>query len=83
MGIGKKILLFIRDIPKNLLLLIILFYRKAISPFLPPSCRYTPTCSEYAIIAIRRYGFLKGFYLALRRILRCHPFHEGGYDPVP
>ena len=83
MGIGRKILLFIRDIPKNILLLIIFFYRKCISPFLPPSCRYTPTCSEYAIIAIRRYGFLKGFYLAVRRILRCHPWHEGGYDPVP
>lgn len=83
MSVLKKIAFFIRDIPKNLLLLIILFYRKCISPILPPSCRYTPTCSEYAIIAVRRYGFIKGFILAVKRIARCHPWHEGGYDPVP
>ena len=83
MKVLKKILFFIRDIPKNLLLLLILFYRKCISPLLPPSCRYTPTCSEYAIIAVRRYGFIKGFILAVKRIAKCHPWHEGGYDPVP
>ena len=62
---------------------IIIFYRKAISPFKPPSCRFIPTCSEYALEAVEKYGALKGGWLALRRILRCHPFHEGGYDPVP
>lgn len=57
-------------------------YQLVISPLLPPSCRFTPTCSEYAIQAIQKYGALRGFYLGVRRILRCHPFHAGGYDPV-
>ncbi|HMG36733.1 MAG TPA: membrane protein insertion efficiency factor YidD [Blastocatellia bacterium] len=57
-------------------------YRLVVSPLLPPACRFTPTCSEYAIEAIRKYGAGRGFYLALRRLLRCHPFHRGGYDPV-
>lgn len=59
------------------------FYQRFISPAFPPCCRFMPTCSEYALIAIERYGALKGGYLALRRILRCNPFHPGGYDPVP
>ena len=59
------------------------FYQQAISPHLPPSCRYQPTCSEYTRIAVRKYGFLKGFWLGLKRVLRCHPFHPGGHDPVP
>ena len=50
---------------------------------LPPCCRYTPTCSEYAMQAVEKYGAVKGGWLAAKRILRCHPFHEGGYDPVP
>ena len=57
-------------------------YRLFISPLLPPSCRFTPTCSEYAMQAIEKYGALRGVYLAARRLLRCHPFHSGGYDPV-
>lgn len=57
-------------------------YRLFISPLLPPSCRFTPTCSEYAIQAIEKYGALRGVYLGARRLLRCHPFHSGGYDPV-
>ena len=68
---------------KNLLLRIIRFYRRGISPLTPPRCRFAPTCSEYALVAIERYGALKGGYLALRRLLKCHPFHKGGYDPVP
>lgn len=64
-------------------LLPIQFYRVAISPMLPPSCRYTPTCSEYAMIAIMKYGVIKGGYLTIRRILRCHPWGGSGYDPVP
>lgn len=68
---------------KILLLLPIYFYRMVISPMLPPTCRYTPTCSQYAIDAIKRHGSLKGLYLAVKRILRCHPWGGSGYDPVP
>ena len=67
---------------KVVLILFIRAYRQLISPLLPPSCRFTPTCSEYAMQAIEKYGALRGFYLAVRRLLRCHPFHSGGYDPV-
>jgi uncharacterized protein len=65
------------------LLACIRFYRKAISPLTPPSCRFMPTCSQYGMEAIERYGALKGSWLTIRRILRCHPFCKGGYDPVP
>lgn len=58
------------------------FYRKAISPLFPPCCRFVPTCSQYALEAITKYGAFKGGKMAIRRILRCHPFHKGGYDPV-
>lgn len=68
---------------KKLLLKIISLYRRGISPNTPPSCRFTPTCSAYAYEAIEKYGALRGTYLAARRILKCHPFHKGGYDPVP
>lgn len=67
----------------KLLVGFIRFYRKCISPLKPPCCRFTPTCSEYAIEAIRIHGSLKGTALALYRILRCNPFCKGGYDPVP
>ena len=67
---------------KKLCLLLIRFYRVFLSPLKPPSCRYIPTCSEYAMIAIERYGALKGGWMAVKRVLRCHPFHKGGYDPV-
>jgi len=65
------------------LLLPVYFYKYSISPLLPPSCRYTPTCSEYAIQAIKKYGPFKGLWLATKRILRCHPWGGHGYDPVP
>ena len=68
---------------KRLLLLLVQFYRSWISPLLPPSCRYYPTCSAYAMEAIERYGARRGGWMALKRILRCHPLHAGGYDPVP
>lgn len=59
------------------------FYKSAISPWLPPACRFEPTCSIYAREAIERHGLARGGALALRRLLRCHPFHSGGFDPVP
>lgn len=67
--------------------IIILFffksYRKYISPLMRPSCRFLPTCSLYGIEAIEKYGAVKGLYLTIKRLLKCHPFHPGGYDPVP
>ena len=68
---------------KKVILSLIRFYRRNISPLRPPCCRYIPTCSQYALEAEEKDGALKGSWLALRRLLRCHPFHEGGYDPVP
>lgn len=58
-------------------------YQLFISPLLPPACRYTPSCSQYALEALERHGAWRGSYLTLRRLLRCHPFRAGGYDPVP
>jgi uncharacterized protein len=66
-----------------LLIQIIRFYQRFISPLTPPSCIYTPTCSQYMLEAIRRHGALRGGYLGVRRILRCHPWSQGGHDPVP
>ncbi|MDR1330307.1 MAG: membrane protein insertion efficiency factor YidD [Oscillospiraceae bacterium] len=68
---------------KRLLLKAISFYRRDVSPLTPPACRFVPTCSQYAYEAIELHGALKGGYLAARRLLKCHPFHKGGYDPVP
>jgi hypothetical protein len=68
---------------KTLLILLIKGYRKFISPLFLPSCRFQPTCSQYAVEAIDRFGVFKGSWLAIARIARCHPFHPGGYDPVP
>lgn len=68
---------------RTVFLKLIAFYRRGISPNTPPSCRFSPTCSAYAYEAIEKYGAMKGGWLALRRILKCHPFHKGGYDPVP
>jgi len=61
---------------------LIRIYQRFLSPLLPPSCRFNPTCSQYAIDAINHHGAYKGTWLAIRRILRCHPFHPGGFDPV-
>lgn len=68
---------------KKLFLFLIRFYRRNISPLKQPCCRFIPTCSQYALEAIEKYGALKGSWLALRRLLRCHPLCKGGYDPVP
>ena len=69
---------------KRVFLALIRFYQRSVSPYTPPSCRFTPTCSAYAAEAISKYGALKGGYLTLRRLLKCHPFYKGDpYDPVP
>ncbi len=68
---------------KQLLILGVRAYQVALSPLLPAACRYYPTCSAYAIEALHRHGALRGSWLAMRRVLRCHPFRPGGYDPVP
>lgn len=68
---------------KKILIGVIRFYKKCISPLFPPVCRFQPTCSQYAIEAIQTHGAAKGCWLALRRLLKCHPWHPGGYDPVP
>ena len=69
---------------KAVLLWLIRFYRRRISPLFPPCCRFSPTCSQYALEAVSKYGALRGGYMALRRLLRCNPFYKGDYyDPVP
>lgn len=68
---------------KTILLFLIRCYRRFISPRFPPCCRFYPTCSVYAMQAIEKYGAAKGGWLALKRIVRCHPFNDGGFDPVP
>ena len=68
---------------KRALISLLFLYRKHISPHFAPKCRYIPTCSAYALEAIEKYGAAKGIWLALKRLLRCHPFHKGGYDPLP
>jgi putative membrane protein insertion efficiency factor len=69
--------------PKTLLLTLLRGYKWALSPFLPPACRYVPTCSDYAAEAIDRHGAFRGSAMTIWRVLRCHPFVRGGYDPVP
>ena len=68
---------------KKPVMVAIRFYQRGISPLFPPRCRYIPTCSEYALQAVEKYGAAKGTVLAAKRFLRCNPFHKGGYDPVP
>lgn len=71
------------NILKKILLFLINVYRKYISPLKRPTCIYIPTCSKYALEAVNKYGFFKGGYLSIKRVLRCNPFSKGGYDPVP
>ena len=68
---------------RRLLVMMLRFYKRFISPFLPPACRFTPTCSEYAMEAVMVHGPFRGSTMAALRLLRCHPFHPGGHDPVP
>ncbi len=67
---------------RSFFIFLINFYRKYISPLKPPTCRFYPTCSEYSKEALEKYGVIKGGYLSVIRILKCHPFHPGGYDPL-
>jgi putative membrane protein insertion efficiency factor len=67
---------------KKIIIILINFYQKIISPFLPKSCRFYPTCSEYAKQSINKHGIIKGGFKSFKRLLKCHPWHEGGYDPV-
>ena len=66
-----------------ILIFLIRIYQKCISPLLPRTCRFYPTCSAYFIEALKKYGFIKGSFLGIKRLLKCHPFNDGGYDPVP
>jgi len=68
---------------KTIMLLLIKIYQKTLSPFIGNSCRFNPTCSKYGYEAISKHGAIKGGFLTIKRILKCHPFHPGGYDPVP
>ena len=72
-----------RQVPALVAMVLIRTYKIVLSPFLPPACRFHPTCSEYALEAIGRYGLIRGGWLAGRRVLRCHPWNPGGVDPVP
>ena len=72
-----------RNLPRRVVVLFIRFYQVFISPLFPPTCRFTPTCSTYAVTSVERYGVFRGGWLAVRRIARCHPWNPGGYDPVP
>ena len=67
---------------RGLLIWLLRLYKAGVSPLLPPSCRFVPTCSEYALEAVQKYGALRGSWMGLRRLLRCHPFNPGGFDPV-
>lgn len=70
------------QLPRAGILLLLAFYKRAISPWLPAACRYYPTCSEYMMQAVERYGALRGVWMGLKRLLRCHPLARGGFDPV-
>ena len=74
---------FLVGIPRRLVAGLILIYQKLVSPNLGPNCRFQPTCSQYALEAVQRHGVMRGGWLAIKRIGKCHPLHEGGYDPVP
>jgi len=80
---AEKRILSVKSGIETFAISVIHFYQKALSPLFPPSCIYSPTCSNYAITAVKKYGVIRGGFLALRRIVRCTPFHKGGFDPVP
>jgi putative membrane protein insertion efficiency factor len=73
----------IRELAKGGLIILIHLYQHTLSILLGPSCRFTPSCSSYALLSIQRFGIMEGVWLTLKRLIKCHPFHPGGYDPVP
>lgn len=79
----KKVVYYVSKAVNMFFILLIRFYQGAISPYLPPSCRYTPTCSHYGIEALKKHGPIKGLWLTIKRLSRCHPWGGSGYDPVP
>lgn len=79
----KRLLSAVKWLLSQPFILLVRFYQVCLSPLKPPSCRFTPTCSQYAIEALRKHGPIKGLYLTVRRLLRCHPWGGSGYDPVP
>lgn len=81
-GSCKIIFYYIFRIPSFILMGVLKFYKLVISPWMPGACRFYPTCSEYSLQAIKKYGIFKGFYLSLKRVLRCNPYSKGGYDPL-
>lgn len=83
LGLGARVVGKLRRAPRWLGICLVRFYQACISPRFPACCRYVPSCSQYAVEAIERFGLVRGSWLALRRICRCHPFHDGGFDPVP
>lgn len=82
-GNNGSVLVFIKKIPTKLAMVLILFYKRCISPLTPSSCRFYPTCSEYGLEAFKRFGFVQGLKLTFKRIMRCRPKGPYGYDPVP
>lgn len=80
---ARRLLGLAGSLPARALTGLIRLYQVVVSPALPPSCRFYPSCSQYALEAVRRHGAFRGSWLGLRRLLRCHPWHPGGYDPVP
>ena len=78
-----KVVDFFSKIVVRILAFMIVFYKRAISPHFLPVCRFYPSCSTYALESIKKHGAIKGLFLSIKRILKCHPFHKGGYDPVP
>jgi len=79
----RRVLASIALLPRRLAMIAIRGYQLLLSPLFPPSCRFTPTCSAYALTSIERYGLFRGGWLAMRRVGRCHPWSPGGHDPVP
>jgi putative membrane protein insertion efficiency factor len=84
LGLLTEALLFLRiDFMKYLAIFLVRLYQAALSPWFPPACRFTPTCSEYSVQAFQKHGFFKGFKLTLNRLRKCHPWGDSGFDPVP
>jgi putative membrane protein insertion efficiency factor len=80
---GAVVVQWLLLVPRRMLAALIRAYQLTLSPLLPASCRFHPSCSQYALAAVRKYGVVRGGWLGIRRLVRCHPFHPGGFDPVP